>query len=93
MKEMLIGAALAAVWAVPAAQACTLKELKQKAELFTQKYQQLVDANAQRAVRIKPRAEEAAKTYREAVALARRGQHFNHICRLYDELLVALKTG
>ena len=92
MKKTLLGTALALVVAMPAAHAaCTLQELSQKAQLFAQKYQEVVQKDMQKAQRFAPKAEEASKKYQETVA--QRGQNYDDICRLYDELIAELEKS
>jgi hypothetical protein len=88
MKKTLLGAALALVVAVPAAQACTLQELSEKAQRFAQKWQEVVQKDMQKAQRFAPKAQEASKKYQEVVS--NQGQSYDAICRLYDELLEEL---
>jgi len=92
MKKTLLGTALALVVAMPTAHAaCTLQELSQKAQLFAQKYQEVVQKDMQKAQRFAPKAEEASKKYQETVA--QRGQNYDDICRLYDELIAELEKS
>jgi len=89
MKRTLIGAALALMLAAPAAHAaCTMQELQQKAAVFAQKWQDVVQKDMQRAQRFAPKAKEASQKYQETIA--QRGQNYDDLCRLYDELVVEL---
>lgn len=89
MHKPLIGAALALLLAAPAAHAaCTLQELSQKAQAFALKYQEVVQKDMQKAQRFAPKAQEASQKYQESVA--QRGQNYDDICRLYDDLIAEL---
>lgn len=89
MKKTLLGAALALLVTMPAAHAaCTVQELTQKAQLFAQKWQEVMQKDMQKAQRFAPKAQEASQKYQESVA--NRGQNYDDICRLYDELIAEL---
>lgn len=91
MKKTLLGAALALVVAAPAAQACTLQELSEKAQRFAQKWQEVVQKDMAKAQRFAPKAQEASQKYQESIS--NRGQSYEAICRFYDELLQKLEKS
>lgn len=92
MRKTLLGTALALAVAVPGAHAaCTMQDVAQKAQLFAQKYQEVVNKDMQRAQRFAPKAQEASQKYQEAIK--QRGQNYDDICRLYDELLAELEKS
>lgn len=91
-RKSLLAAALTLALSAPAAHAaCSLQELSQKAALFAQKYSEVAQKDLQRAQRFAPKAQEASQKYQESVA--QRGQNYDDICRLYDDLLAELEKS
>ncbi len=91
MRKILAAVVVFAALAPAAQAACTINELAQKAQTFATKWQEVIQKDLQRAQRFAPRAQEASAKYQEAVA--QRGQNYDDLCRLYDELLDELEKS
>ena len=85
MNKILIGAALVALLAAPAAHAaCSTAELQQKVAKFSQKYQELAQKNPQKLQEFAPKAQAATQKYQQAASSG--STNYDEVCKLYDEL-------